>query len=176
VVRTSSNAKRARRPSWLVGASAVLLAAGWACSSSSAPKPAELGDCHPVGDAGCSPISSSGAGGGPTEGGSADGAPSDAPATECGTIPGGFQAACTTCIQGLAPDGCCGANLACQSQPDCASLVSCAQGCGNDSSCAGSCEQTFPGGTAAYTDFAQCLTNHCSPECPTLLTGPFTDF
>ena len=176
MVQISPSANRARRPPWIVGGLAAVLAAGWACSSSSAPRPGELGDCHPIGDAGCTPITSSGAGGGPTEGGSGDGAPSDAAATACGTIPGGFQSACTACIQGLAPDGCCGANLACQSQPACASLLSCAQGCNGASSCVGTCEQNFPDGTAAYTEFAQCLTNVCSPECPTMPTGPFTDF
>jgi hypothetical protein len=50
------------------------------------------------------------------------------------------------------------------------SLLVCTQGCATtDLTCVPNCENNlWPTGFSAYHDFAACLAQNCTPQCPTL--------
>ena len=151
------------------------------CSSNSA-NPPELGDCVRTGDAACTtPDPGGGGGSGPTNG---DSGTSDTGTTVsgCGTaqnLLASQNTSCVPCVLGEAEaggDGCCGADQACSAQTACTQLVSCMLACGaSDTTCQNQCESTYPNGVNAYNDFAACLTQNCTPQCPTLPTGGTAD-
>jgi hypothetical protein len=152
------------------------------CSSNSAIPP-ELGNCVKVGDAGCTtPDPGGGAGGGPGGGGDSGTGGTGGGTTGCGTaqtLLASQNTSCVPCIEGEAEaggSGCCGADMACSSQTACLDLLQCMVGCSaSDTTCQNTCENTYPNGVGAYNDFAACLAQNCSPECPTLPTGGTSD-
>ncbi|MGD0523855.1 MAG: hypothetical protein ABSE49_01855 [Polyangiaceae bacterium] len=170
----------------------LLMSAAWAglighvvvsCSSNSAIPP-ELGDCVKVGDAACTTPDPGGGGGSGPGGGDSGGAGDTGSVTSgCGTaqaLLASENTSCVPCVEGEAEaggSGCCGADMACSSQTACLNLLQCMVGCSaSDTTCQNTCENTNPNGVAAYNDFAACLAQNCSPQCPTLPTGGTADF
>lgn len=140
-----------------------------ACSSSSS-RPGALGNCVAGPDASCSPYggSSGGGGSGPTDGGGSTpdsgGVASDS--GSCGTagqLLNTLNLQCQPCVAA----SCCQADLQCTGQ--CLSLVQCSGGINT-------CEAQYPAGITAYNDLADCLTQSCPTQCPTLPKATAGDF
>ena len=158
-------------------AAAVL---GWAvvaAACTQAPDlPPPLRDCVPIGDAGCTVATGSGAAGGTPggdqEAGLADGGEDGVGG--CGTadtLLAITNTTCEPCIQG----SCCQADMACGTA--CQALIMCVNGCNSDATCIMNCPNMTPTGVQAYEDFAACVNGMCmSPECPTLQSLVQTDF
>jgi hypothetical protein len=137
-----------------------------------------------TGDVSCSaPDPGGGGGAGPTMGdsgtsdtGSAEGA------SACGTAQEFFvtNTTCAPCIEGVSGLGCCGADLGCSqggSASPCITLLQCMLTCtSTDLACPETCENTTPDGVQAYQEFAACLLESCSPECPVLPQPGTSDF
>jgi hypothetical protein len=159
-----------------LGAIAFAAFGAAACTSAST-QPPQLGDCVKTGDASCADPNTGGGGGGPSSGGeggtaSSSGSGSSSGAT-CGDVSGlvGTQNLdCAPCIDGTLEGGslnCCQAATACGN--DCQTLLTCITPCASgDTTCVGTCENNTPAGVGAYNDFAACLSQNCTPECPTL--------
>jgi hypothetical protein len=163
------------KPRTWLGAGAAVLVGIVACSAKSA-RPGELGNCTPTADAGCVPIVGGGGGSSGGDAGSGSDAPQDAvsaDASACGPADALLPVTNTTCIPCVtlpAPNGCCDADLACALQA-CLDLIKCTKACAlTDTLCISSCENTYPAGVDPYNQLATCMTQHCSPECPTLPT------
>jgi hypothetical protein len=147
-----------------------------ACSSDHS-HPGELGNCIPVADAGCTPPApGGGVGGGPPDGGQGTdtgasggcGTTQDLPAQAVASLTQNVD--CVPCIEMQEPNGCCASDQACAAIPDCLGLLDCMVPCSTNTTCISACFNMFPtqGATAAYHDFASCVSNTCSPECPIL--------
>lgn len=173
-------AGRSSRISLLTALGGWLAVVVLACSQNTE-RPPELGDCVKVGDASCpTPVSGSGGGSGPTGGdsGASDVFTTSDTSTACGTAQDYFttNTSCAPCIEGVSGAGCCGADLACSGQTACLALLQCMLACPSTNvTCADTCETDNPSGVAAYNDFASCLLQNCSPQCPTLPTGGAND-
>lgn len=137
-----------------------------ACSSSSS-RPGALGNCVAGPDASCSPYGSgSGGGSGPTDGGGGtpDTGSVSSDSGSCGTALLNTQnLQCQPCVVA----SCCQADLQCTGQ--CLSLVQCSGGINT-------CEAQYPAGITAYNDLADCLTQSCPTQCPTLPKATAGDF
>ena len=162
-----------------VGAWALLVGQAVVSCSSNGARPAELGDCVKTGDASC-PVPDPGGGGGGGPGGGDSGAVGDTGVVPsgCGTAQNLLAAqntSCAPCVDGTneaGSDNCCGADTACSAQSACLELLQCMVGCSStDVTCQNTCENTNPNGVTAYNEFASCLAQNCTPECPTLPTG-----
>jgi hypothetical protein len=70
------------------------------------------------------------------------------------------NAQCVPCIT----SSCCLASTACTGQ--CLQLVTCAQTATGISAC----EASYPQGITGYNDLSACVTQSCTPQCPTLPT------
>jgi len=153
------------------------------CSSNSS-RPAELGGCVVTGDAACTtPDPGGGGGSGPGgDSGAGEGGVVQDTAAGCGVaqeLLASQNTSCVPCVMGTSGtgNGCCGADSACSAQTACLNLLQCMVGCSlTDISCQNTCENNNPNGVQAYNEFAACLSQNCSPECPTLPTGGTTDF
>jgi hypothetical protein len=151
------------------------------CSSNSA-YPPELGNCVPTGDASCTTPDPGGGGGSSPGGGDSGTGDTGITVSGCGTaqnLLASQNTSCIPCVEGEAEaggDGCCGADQACSAISACTNLLSCMLGCAaTDVTCQDSCENTYPTGVNAYNGFAACLSQNCSPQCPTLPTGGTAD-
>lgn len=165
----------------LAGWSTVVGLSVAACSSNS-DRPPELGNCVKVGDAACTtPDPGGGGGAGPTGGDSGVG-DTGTTVSGCGTAQTYLlsqNTSCVPCVEGEAEaggDGCCEADIVCSGQTACIDLLQCMVACpAGDTTCQNTCESTNPTGVNAYNDFAACVTQNCTPECPTLPTGGVAD-
>ena len=65
---------------------------------------------------------------------------------------------------------CCAADLACSTSIACLSIVACANLCqAGNAACVSSCVELNPVAADAFDQFAQCLVQNCSPECPKIM-------
>jgi hypothetical protein len=149
-----------------------------ACTNSSPSMPPVLGNCVPIGDAGCKVNpGSAGIGSGPS--GDQDGGTSDGEdAGTCGVVHMLFSASCPSC----AVTSCCMADFACSEGGSaigtCSQVVSCIVTCQGDMTCiAANCGTNSQSAAQAYEDFAACLNASCpAPQCPTLPSLVQNDF
>ena len=78
---------------------------------------------------------------------------------------------CVPCIR-VGLDGgqnCCMVDFACSETAGCTELLAWAEACApNDTTCVAQGESMWPNAVPVYNDFAQCIANWCSPECPAL--------
>ncbi|HEY1693300.1 MAG TPA: hypothetical protein VGG39_14130 [Polyangiaceae bacterium] len=165
-------------------AARFLVPAAWAiacvvaaCTSAST-QPPELGNCVKVADAACADPNTGGGGGGPSsggEGGTTSSSGSSSGAAGCGTVDGLISSVtsnvdCIPCIEGTLDGGgagCCQAAGACTG--DCVTYASCVQACSaGDTTCIGNCQNQYPTGITNYDQYATCVSQDCTPECPTL--------
>jgi hypothetical protein len=170
------------RATWRVS----LLVAG-ACSDNTAlPPPAP--DCNGRPDAACSVPPTGGGETTPPNGTNDSGSmvvivvQNDGAATcgEAETVLTSAAATCVPCIESgtgsSTRTSCCSASMACSADATCLSILQCAAACpvGNVG-CIDGCETTrnlaTPTGATNFVDFAQCLQQNCSPQCPTLTPG-----
>jgi hypothetical protein len=152
-------------------AAAAAAAAAWlgACSSPLTKRPAELGDCIPVGDAACSSPTLTGGGnpGIPDSSTAAQDSGAMVTPTGCGGADGRvvtMNGYCVPCITSL----CCQADQGCG--PTCQSVIDCTNKCAlGDLVCVGGCENDplLQAGVAAYLDLGSCMAANC-PACPIL--------
>ena len=150
-----------------------------ACSANETPRPAQLGDCVPAHDARCpDPLVSGGSGSGPGAGDASPGdggAIFDADAGACGIgaiLVTTSNTTCGPCLTGL----CCMANQQCSANASCVGLVECLALCAaGDLACITTCYGQQPAGVSGYNDFAQCVQQNCSPECPSLPQTTLSD-
>jgi hypothetical protein len=113
--------------------------------------PAELGNCVPGDEAGCT-VAPGGGGGG-----SSGGADSGSDGGACSADPSTSQ--CDRC----AATRCCSTFDACASATACQELATCVFNCPT-SGCVASCKQQFPGGVVAYQALSSCVSLQC-PVC-----------
>jgi hypothetical protein len=140
---------------------ASIVMVGWLACSSESPRPAALGGCTPVGDAGCSnAVTGGGSGSGPggEAGGASDGASGES-AAGCGeilvTTTTGNQT-CGSCLEA----NCCLANAACSDLGSCLTLEECTLACGNSATCVSNCfTGTTSAAQSAYDDLSACLSS-----------------
>ncbi len=164
----------------LVTAIAAAAACGvGACSSQATKHPALLGDCIPTDGAPCS-VPSGGTGAGSQSGGGAQGGSSSGSVAGCGLADQHLQTSnvtCVPCVVGGSDAGPTGLTDCCQSDLDCTTntcvpLIDCALGCSGSldpTSCLTGCENAATAAAVgAYRDFANCVLQNCSPECPAL--------
>jgi hypothetical protein len=144
-----------------------------ACSSKAPVHPPALGDCIPTPDAPCGdPSGAIGSGVAPhgDAGGGADAGEQVLDASACGsaaTLIATANLQCLPCIEDQA--NCCMVDLACSIEPGCVALLACAEACApGDQTCLGNCENQWPAAVTTYDDFAGCIGQHCSPQCPAL--------
>jgi hypothetical protein len=83
-----------------------------------------------------------------------------------GSTPAGPPKTCTVSPTSSTCDACeftncCDQFNTCQENSECASIGQCVQACSSQS-CIADCESRFPGGTADFDVFSQCLVNFCS--------------
>jgi hypothetical protein len=154
-----------------------------ACSDGDTSRPAELGNCVPVGDAACKvAVGGGGSPGGPSGEDSGQGGESDGGTAGCGTadtLLGVTNTTCEPCIQ----DNCCQAAAACTGS--CLALLECMNSfCGSPTlstftNCVNSnCGSQLSSAPSAYLDFVACIDGQCMPptECPMLPTMSPVDF
>jgi hypothetical protein len=142
-----------------------------ACSSHDPKRPPELGNCTPSADVTCSPPVTGGGGVGQTSIPPDSSAPSNSDAMSSDAATCGVAVPllmptnvyCAPCIE----TSCCDSAQACSQSMSCQMTMQCTLACGQgDQFCVTGCENT-PDPTA-YTDFANCLSRFCSPQCPSL--------
>jgi hypothetical protein len=131
----------------------VALVAAVACSTT--PLPHELGNCIPIGDAGCT---TSGAVVGSASGGDSDGGQSSGTTTTSCQV----TSADSLCNQCLLP-ACCNLVTACFASEDCVALWTCISQC-STSGCVGSCDTDHPASLATYDNIVTCEEAKC-PVC-----------
>ena len=79
--------------------------------------------------------------------------------TQCGNRTG--RSTCDVCIN----SNCCSAQLACDANPSCRSLVSCDATCGSNADCRQRCYSTYSAGTADLNTLDGCVATACGASC-----------
>ncbi len=87
----------------------------------------------------------------------------------------GAAPACLPCLESGTGSStmasCCNASMACSNDAACLAILQCAVPCAGSVGCIDSCEALNPTGSLDFGDFARCLEQNCSPQCPNLTPG-----